>query len=157
MLDPREQRLVLSQRLLAGDDAPVRNAAVDVLPDLFVEFRLVAHLLEHGHVRRDVGHRAVPGRLRNAFCQRAAAEMLTPLIEAGRRGEGRDRLREQGRGREAGSQYRAAGQGVPGIRLAHIDSVAARAVRSKAITPRELAKKPAAQPSAKSLIPSSLL
>ena len=34
LLDPREQRLVLPQRFLAGDDAPVRDAAVDVLPDL---------------------------------------------------------------------------------------------------------------------------
>ena len=42
MFDPRKQRLVLSQRFLAGDDAPVRYPSVDVLPDLLVEFRLVA-------------------------------------------------------------------------------------------------------------------
>ena len=40
MLDPREQRLVLPQRLLAGDDAPVRHPAIDVLPELLVEFGL---------------------------------------------------------------------------------------------------------------------
>jgi len=34
LFDPREQRFVLLQRFLAGDDAPVRDAAIDVLPDL---------------------------------------------------------------------------------------------------------------------------
>ena len=32
-------------------DAPVRDAAIDVLPDLLVELRLLLHLLEHGHIR----------------------------------------------------------------------------------------------------------
>ena len=109
LFDPREQRLVLPQRFLAGDDAPVRDAAVDVLPDLLVEFRLLLHLLEHGHVRLDAAHHAGLGRLRNALGQRAGAKAVAPLVEAGRGGGKRgERMREQGAGAEAGSQQRAA-------------------------------------------------
>ena len=88
LFDPREQRLVLPQRLLAIDDAPVGDAAVDVLPDLLVELRLPLHLFEHGHVRLDAAHHAGVGRIRDAFGQRAGAKRVAPLVEAGRgRGE----------------------------------------------------------------------
>ena len=40
MFDPGEQCLMLPQGFLACDDAPVGDAAVDVLPDLLVEFGL---------------------------------------------------------------------------------------------------------------------
>ena len=127
LLDPREHRLVLPQRLLAGDDAPVRDAAVDVLPDLLVEFRLIPHLLEHGHVGLDVAHHAGPGRLRDAFRQRARAKSVAPLIEPGRRcGKAARGRREQGAGAEAGSQQGAAGRRVQRIRLCHRRSLAAR-------------------------------
>ena len=128
LFDPRKQRLVLLQGFLAGDDAPVGDAAIDVLPDLFVEFRLVPHLPEHGHVRLDMPHRAVPGRLRNALCQRTGAKIIAPLVEAGRGGgKGRDRLCKQGSGREAGLQQRAARRRVRGIRWFHQASLAAQA------------------------------
>ena len=93
LFDPRKQRFILPQRFLAGDDAPVRDAAIDVLPDLLVEFRLLLHLLEHGHVRLDVAHHAVyrsrPKRLspahahesRRAIGRSQAASRQTPRRE----------------------------------------------------------------------------
>ena len=73
-IDPGKQRLVVSQRFFAGDDAPVRDAAIDVLPGLLVEFGLVLHLLEHRHVRFEVAHHAAPGRLRYPVRQRVGAK-----------------------------------------------------------------------------------
>ena len=134
LLDPGEQRLVLPQRFAAVDDAPVRGAAVDVLPDLLVEFRLLLHLPEHAHVGLDAAHHPGPGRIRNAFCQRAGAKIVAPLVEAGRgRGERRQRSGEQGAGAEAGLQQGAAGRGVPGIRMFHRASLAARQAAPKAM------------------------
>ena len=48
--DAGKQRRVLLGFLPAGDDAPVGDAAVEVLPELFVEFGLVADRLKPGHV-----------------------------------------------------------------------------------------------------------
>ena len=102
LFDAREQRLVFLQRLLAGDDAPVRGAAVDVLPDLLVEFRLLLHLPEHAHVGLDAAHHPGPGRIGNALGQRACAKTVAPCVEAGRGGgECRERAGEQGAGAEA--------------------------------------------------------
>jgi hypothetical protein len=56
MFDAREQSTVMTQRFLASVDAPVGHAAVDVLPELFLELRLVAHLREHAHVGFDPAH-----------------------------------------------------------------------------------------------------
>jgi hypothetical protein len=84
LLDPGKQRLVLLQRLAAFDDAPVRDAAINVLPDLFVEFGLVPKLLENGHVRLDPAHHPRPGRLRNSFRQSVGAKAIAPLFEARR-------------------------------------------------------------------------
>ena len=113
LFDPREQRLVLSQRFLAGDDAPVRDAAVDVLPDLLVEFRLLLHLLEHGHVGLDAAHHAGLGRVRNALCQRAGAKTVAPLVEAGRGGgERRQGSARAGRRRRGRIAARRGGSGI---------------------------------------------
>ena len=126
LFDPGEQRVVLAQRFLAGGDAPVRGAAVDVLPDLLVEFRLLRHLLEHGHVGLDAAHHAGVGRVRNALCQGAGAKTVAPLVEAGRRsGKRREGMREQGAGAEGRSQQRAAGRGNKRIRMFHRDSLPA--------------------------------
>src|SRR3954453_2000261 len=105
LFDAREQRLVLPQRFLARNHTPVRYPAIDVLPDLFVELRLVTHLLEHGHVRLDPAHHASPGCVRNALGQCSGAEIVAPLFEAGRCGGKGDRgMREKGAGRQTGSQ-----------------------------------------------------
>ena len=130
LFDPCKQRFVFLQRLLAGDDAPVRDAAIDVLPDLFVEFRLVPHLLEHGHVGFDAAHHACISRVRNALRQRARTKAITPLVEArgcrGKRGIG---MGEQGGGTNARTQQRAAHGHVRRIKLFHQGILAVRCGR----------------------------
>ena len=135
--DPDKQRFVLPQRLLAGDDAPVRDAAIDVLPDLLVKLRLLLHLPEHGDVRLDAAHHARPRRLRNAFCERAASKIVAPSIEArrccGQRGQ---RTREQGAGAKAVLQQRAPCRFVQRINSRHAGIVSCRrASRTKATEP----------------------
>ena len=83
-LDPRQQADIFLGALLAGDDAPVGAAPVDVLPDLFGEFRLRVVLGKHAGVGRERGHDAVVGRLRNAALDRAGAETGDPTGEGGR-------------------------------------------------------------------------
>jgi hypothetical protein len=124
LFDPRKQRFVLPQRFLAGDDAPVRYAAIDVLPDLFAEFGLLPHLPEDTHVRLGVPHRAGPGRLRDAAGERPRAKIVAPLLVTGRRGWRRQRLHQQGTGAETGSQHGAARQSARGIIRSHRGSVA---------------------------------
>ena len=62
LLDPRQERRVLLQHLLAGDDAPVGDATVEVLPELLTELRLVAKLVEHTHVGLEPVRHAGVGR-----------------------------------------------------------------------------------------------
>ena len=50
LLDAREQRRIFLGDLAAGDDAPVGDAAIEILPELLAEFGLVADFLEPGHV-----------------------------------------------------------------------------------------------------------
>ena len=107
-LDACEQRLVVFQRDLAVDDAPVGDAAVDVLPDLLMEFGLVAHLLEHAHVGFDPRHRALPGRGRDALGHCACAKTLTPFLEAWRRGQDARRDCDECGCAERGSKQSAA-------------------------------------------------
>jgi len=127
-LDPGKQCRVLPQCFLAGDDAPVRHPAIDVLPNLLAEFRLLLHLLEYGHIGFEMAHDVSPGRIRNALRQRARAKAVTPLLEAWRRrGKSRDGMREQGGGPDARSQQGAAGRSLQGrIRLLHQASLTAR-------------------------------
>ena len=140
--DPCKQRFVLLERFPAGDDAPVRDAAIDVLPDLLVEFGLLLYLPEHGHVRLDASHHPCIGRVRDALGQRPRTKAVAPLIEAGRcgrqRGEG---VLEQGPGRERRSQQGAARRCVQRIRLFHQGSLASGAAggAAKAVSPAELA------------------
>src|SRR5207253_3077035 len=127
LLDAREQRLVLLQGFTAVDDAPVRDAAVDVLPDLLVEFRLLLHLPEYAHVGLDAAHHPGPGRIRNTFCKGARAKIVAPRVEAGwRRRKRRKSRHEQGAGADAALQQGAAGRSIRGIGLFHAPSLAAR-------------------------------
>src|SRR6185503_2279126 len=88
-LDARQQGGMLARALLAGDDAPFRAAAVDVLPELLGEFRLRAHRLERAHVGFDRVHHPRVGRLRYAALERAGAEACHPMREPGRSGAAR--------------------------------------------------------------------
>src|SRR6185312_1039320 len=131
LLDPRKQRLVVLQRDLAVDDAPVGNAAIDVLPGLLGELRLAPDLLEYAHVGLDPSHGAVPGRFRDAFGERAAAESIPPLAEAGRRGACPEAGGEKGGCTETRAEHRAAGKAIWGISRFHGANLAPRTCRSQ--------------------------
>ena len=125
LFDPRKQRLVFSQRFLAGDDTPFRDAAIDVLPNLLVELRLISQLIEHGHVRFDAAHHPRPGRLRNSLGERVRAKGIAPVVEAGRRdSKGGERMREQDGRTDARSEKRAARHEAQGGRSFHRNNVA---------------------------------
>ena len=148
LFDPRKQRLVLPERFLARDDAPVRGAAIDVLPDLLVELRLLLHLPEHGHVGLDAAHHPGPGRIRNALGQGARAKAVAPGVEAGRRqGERRLRRGEQGGCADTGLQHGAAGRRLKRIEPGHGRILGGRAFSPKLISGRAASGK---------IVPSSL-
>jgi len=123
---------------LPADDAPVRGAAIDVLPDLLGELRLLLHLLEHGHVGLDAAH--PPGSRSRPKC------LLPAHARENRRATGRNRVgaaasaacgatRRAVRA-EAGLQDGAAGRGLQRIRLFHRASLARGPRAPKVMTPR---------------------
>jgi hypothetical protein len=81
LLDAREQGAEFPQAFLAGLDAPVGDTAVDVLPELLVELRLAAHLLEDGQVRLQVAEHPIKGRVGNALGGRACPQAREPGLE----------------------------------------------------------------------------
>jgi hypothetical protein len=91
-----QQRGMLLRPRLAGDDPPVRNAAVEVLPQLFVELRLGSDLPIDRRVGLDRQDPRI-GRLRNPARQRPRAERVAPLLERAMRALRCGRAR-QGRG-----------------------------------------------------------
>ncbi len=102
---------MLPAAFLAGRDAPVGDAAVEILPELFLEFRLGA--VER--VNRGVGldrHCAVIGRLRHAARQSPGPEVGAPLLE---------RLPRALRARRGGDHERgeAAGQAAQDMPAGH--------------------------------------
>ena len=109
-LDAREQRREFLGAFLAEGDAPFRDAAVEILPELLVEFRLRALQREHAHVGLEAAHHAVIGRVRYAARLGAGAEALDPLLERLRRRlrERIERKCDRGRGGKAGAQAGAA-------------------------------------------------
>src|SRR5260221_2419492 len=88
-------------------------------------------LLEHGHIGLDAAHHAGPCLFRDALGQRTRAKTVAPLIEAGRRGERRERMREHGAGADAGLQQGAAGRGGQRKRLFYPPSVASEEACTK--------------------------
>ena len=84
VFDAREQAGIFLGALLAGDDAPVRAAAVDVLPDLLGEFRLRAILLVDAGVGRERAHHAVVGLLRK--CRAGCARARNPATQRAKAG-----------------------------------------------------------------------
>src|SRR5712691_12242860 len=104
LLDAGEQRRVFLRLLLAGDDAPVGDAAVEILPELLVEFGLRAVELKYRRVRLDVAHHPRVGGVGNATRARSGAKTLDPLLELAPlcprpRARGRDRRRQHRRER----------------------------------------------------------
>ncbi len=75
------RRRVFFRLLPAGDDAPVGDAAVEILPELFVEFGLVADGLEPGHVGLYPDHDARVGLVGDATRFGLGAERADPLLK----------------------------------------------------------------------------
>ncbi len=98
--DARQQRGVLLGLFPALGQAPIGDAAVEILPDLFLELRLVADLLEHAGVRLQPCHHPRIGGVRNAARTRARTKGLHPL----RKRDCSLRLRLEGIGQRAAKQ-----------------------------------------------------
>jgi hypothetical protein len=81
LFDAHEQRIVVLRHLLAGGDAPVGNAAIEVLPGQLLEFRLRALQRIDRRIRFDAAHHAVVGFFRNAALERARPKPRDPLRE----------------------------------------------------------------------------
>src|SRR4029450_2593661 len=83
LLDPGKKGRVFLRLLLAGGDTPVGDAAIEVLPELFVEFGLVAVKLKNCCIRFDSSHNARV--CASGYTPRAppCAEGRDPLIERG--------------------------------------------------------------------------
>jgi hypothetical protein len=81
LLDTAEERGLLLRLFLAGRDAPVGDAPVEILPDLLVKLGLVAHLRENGVVGREPVHHARIGRIGNAALLRSRAKRFDPAVK----------------------------------------------------------------------------
>ena len=80
-LDARKQRRVLFCLRPAGDDAPIGNAAIEILPELLVELGLIAERFKPGRVGPHGAHDARVGFRRDTARQRFGAKPVDPLIE----------------------------------------------------------------------------
>ena len=107
-LEARQQPGIFLGALLAGGDAPVRAAAVDVLPHLLGEFGLAALQLIDRGVRFHAPHDAVIGRFRHAALHRLTAKTRHPLLERGALREGSAVCHDRCGQREGTAQQRAA-------------------------------------------------
>ncbi len=76
-----KKRRELLRLLLAGDDAPVGDATVEILPELFVEFGLIADRLKPGGVGTYPAHDPRVSLRRDAARERLGAKRGDPLIE----------------------------------------------------------------------------
>jgi hypothetical protein len=95
-LDAREQRRKFLGARLAGDDAPVGDAAIDILPQRFAEFGLGADLGVDGGIGLDAIHHAPVGRLRYAARGCAMAKRFAPRLEGTACAQGGDLKRDRG-------------------------------------------------------------
>jgi hypothetical protein len=96
LLDAAEERLVFLCLFLAGDDAPVRDPTIEVLPELLVELGLIVDRLEAGFVRAQAVHGTVVCFGADAAGERLGAETRNPFREV-LGGERQRRGSEQGR------------------------------------------------------------
>ncbi len=77
-LDALQQRRVFPRALLARDDPPVRDAPVEILPDLFLELGLIAVQLVDREVGFERAHDAAISGVLNVPCAGAGAKGLDP-------------------------------------------------------------------------------
>src|SRR5262249_27962475 len=101
LLDAGKQRRVFLRLLLAGDDAPIGNAAIEILPEFLVEFGLRAVERKDRGVGLDVAHHPRVGGVGYATRARWGAKALDPLLDLAA-------LRQRGRARESARQQRQA-------------------------------------------------
>ena len=102
---------MLTRPFFAGDDTPVGDATIDVLPHRFLEFRLRALQGVDRRVGLDVAHNPMIGRLRDAARAGAWPKSLDPLLKCQGRRLCRSRAGadEGGNGAEPGGEEAAAG------------------------------------------------
>src|SRR3984893_12945851 len=81
LLDAGEQRRVFLRLLLAGNDAPIGDAAIEILPELLAEFGLRTVELKYRRVWLDAGHHPRVGRVGNATRAGPGAKSRDPLVE----------------------------------------------------------------------------
>src|SRR5262249_54458198 len=85
LLDAPQQRRIFLDLFLAELDAPIGNAAIEVLPKDLVELRLLADEREDFPVRLHRAHDPIVGLARDAARQRARPERRHPLRKRGTR------------------------------------------------------------------------
>ena len=81
LLDAGKERRIFLRLLLAGRDAPVGDAAIEVLPNLLVEFGLGADELKNCRIGFDMAHNPCVRGVGYATCARPRAEGCDPLVE----------------------------------------------------------------------------
>ena len=81
LLDAGKERRVFLRLLLAGRDAPVGDAAIEILPELFVEFGLEAIELKNCCIRSDTAHNPRVCSVGYATRARPCAKRRDPLVE----------------------------------------------------------------------------
>jgi hypothetical protein len=81
-LNARQQRCVFFRFGFAGFDPPIGRGAVEILPELLVEHRLIADRVQSCHVGLHAAHHPRIGLLADAAGERLAAEGGDPLLEA---------------------------------------------------------------------------
>ena len=119
-LDLGEQRRKFLGACLAGDNPPVGDPAVDILPECLVEFGLRADLGVDSGIGLDRPHHPRIGRLRHAAPAGARAKAVTPGFE---RCAGALRPHQRGR-RKGGAQSeecpRQEGAAADGLRMVEL-------------------------------------
>src|SRR4029077_6997385 len=103
LFDAGEQRRILLRLLLAGNDAPVGHAPIEILPDLLVEFGLIADRLKAGGVGAQPAHDAVVCVSADAAAKRLGAERSDPM----------GKIAGSARPRRAGREGRSGGKRQP--------------------------------------------
>ena len=106
----RKQRCIFFRFDFARLDPPIRSRAVEILPELLIELRLIADGIHCRHVRLHAAHHPRVGLLADAASGSFAAEERDPLLEANLRARG-------GQARQRGGCAGKTGQQVSSCRV----------------------------------------